>query len=125
MVGAVAIALILTSRSGDRPLVPGSEEQLAHGEEVFQANCATCHGDELQGTFVGPPFLNDIYAPEHHPDDAFRQAVANGVQPHHWDFAGMPPIPGLSDDDVEAVISYVRSVQEENGIGDEEPSAAR
>jgi mono/diheme cytochrome c family protein len=125
VVGAVAIALILTSRSGDRPLVPGSEEQLAHGEEVFQANCATCHGDELQGTFVGPPFLNDIYAPEHHPDDAFRQAVANGVQPHHWDFAGMPPIPGLSDDDVEAVISYVRSVQEENGIGDEEPSAAR
>ena len=125
MVGAVAIALILTSRSGDRPLVPGSEEQLAHGEEVFQANYATCHGDELQGTFVGPPFLNDIYAPEHHPDDAFRQAVANGVQPHHWDFAGMPPIPGLSDDDVEAVISYVRSVQEENGIGDEEPSAAR
>jgi mono/diheme cytochrome c family protein len=125
VVGAVAIALILTSRSGDRPLVPGSEEQLAHGEEVFQANCATCHGDELQGTFVGPPFLNDIYAPEHHPDDAFRQAVANGVHPHHWDFAGMPPIPGLSDDDVEAVISYVRSVQEENGIGDEEPSAAR
>ena len=120
VVGGV-VALFLTTRSEEEVAIePGSPEQLAHGEEVFLSNCSTCHGDELQGTFVGPSFLDDIYAPEHHGDDAFHAAVANGVQPHHWEFAAMPPIPGLSDEDVEAVIAYVRSVQRENGIGVED-----
>lgn len=112
-----AAVIIVAATSEEAPLEAGSPEELAHGQEVFQQNCATCHGDELQGTFVGPPFLDEIYAPEHHPDDAFRNAVANGVQPHHWDFAAMPPVPGLSDQDVDAVIAYVRSQQEAAGIG--------
>jgi mono/diheme cytochrome c family protein len=121
VVVGVVVVLFLTSGSDDQPLEAGSEAQLAHGEQVFQSNCSTCHGDELQGTFVGPSLLDEIYAPDHHGDEAFRAAVARGVQPHHWDFAAMPPIPGLSDEDVEAVISYVRSVQRANGIGANEP----
>ena len=103
--------MVLTSTSEDPP------SELAVGEEVFQANCAACHGEQLEGSLVGPSFLDDIYAPEHHPDDAIRAAVANGVQPHHWDFGAMPPVPGLSDADVEAVIAYVRHEQEDNGVG--------
>ncbi|MGK2930049.1 MAG: c-type cytochrome [Acidimicrobiales bacterium] len=109
----VAAALLLGGgEEADAP-VAGSAEQLALGEEVFVANCATCHGEGAQGGLAGPPLVHEIYEPDHHPDSAFRAAVANGVTPHHWDFAGMPPIQGLSDDDVDAVIAYVRERQQE------------
>ena len=57
-----------------------------------------------------------MYEPNHHGDDAFRSAIANGAAQHHWDFGDMEPIPGLSDDEVDAVIAYVRSVQEKEGF---------
>jgi mono/diheme cytochrome c family protein len=125
LVAAVLIVVVgfgtwLVLRSDSGAPDSGPQAQLARGREVFTANCATCHGHDLRGTFVGPPFLDEIYAPAHHPDDAFRAAVANGVEPHHWDFAAMPPITGLRDADVDAVIAYVRSVQAEHGIGPEE-----
>lgn len=110
----VAVALLLGGgEEADAPVVAGSAEQLALGEEVFVANCATCHGEGAQGGLAGPPLVHEIYEPDHHPDSAFRAAVANGVTPHHWDFAGMPPIQGLSAEDVDAVISYVRERQHE------------
>jgi len=123
--GLVAVAAIVAfalvagggDDSGERA-APGSPEQLAEGAEVFEQSCQTCHGPEARGGLAGPPLIHEIYAPDHHPDQAFRTAVAQGVQPHHWDFAGMPPIPGLDDADVEAVIAYVRSLQREAWGGD-------
>lgn len=121
-VGVVAIAaivaIVLTTTGGsDAPPEPGSPEELALGEEVFADNCATCHGERLRGGLAGPPLISEIYVPDHHPDSAIRAAVANGVEPHHWDFAAMPPIPGLSDADVEAVIAYIRDVQRDTWGG--------
>lgn len=86
------------------------------GRRLFAANCAQCHGSELQGTTRGPSLLSVVYAPDHHPDGAFRSAIANGVVPHHWDFGAMPPIPGLTDDDITQIIGYVRDVQQRNGF---------
>ena len=117
LVAAVVASVVLTRSSSD-PLVPGSPEQLAVGEQVFTRNCVTCHGERLRGGLAGPPLVDEIYVPEHHPDSAIRAAIANGVRPHHWDFAGMPPIPGLSDEEVEAVIAYVRTEQRRAWGGD-------
>ena len=119
IVVAVVAALLITSGSGsDEPPAPGSPEQLALGEEVFTESCQTCHGEGLRGGLAGPPLISEIYRPDDHPDSAIRAAVANGVQPHHWEFAGMPPIPGLSETDVDAVIAYIRDVQREAWGGD-------
>lgn len=123
VVVAIGVGIALTAGDSDGSDEPASGGELvAAGGEVFAANCSTCHGDDLRGTFVGPPLLHEIYLPDHHPDSAIRAAVANGVTPHHWDFAGMPPIP-LEDDEVDAVIAYIRAEQEAAGIGDDEGTA--
>ena len=86
------------------------------GEELFVASCAVCHGLDLRGSPTGPPFLVPTYAPNHHGEEAFQQAVASGVAPHHWSFGPMEPIPGLSRDDVSKIVEYVRTMQEAEGI---------
>jgi hypothetical protein len=65
---------------------------------------------------MGPSHLSIVYEPNHHPDDSFRSAVANGAPQHHWDFGDMAPVSGLSDQDVDAVIAYVRAEQQRQGF---------
>ncbi len=89
---------------------------MARGAELFSNNCARCHGESLGGTNQGPPLLHEYYVPSHHADAAFLSAVRRGVAPHHWDFAPMPPIDGLSDDDVAAIVAHVRQQQRDAGL---------
>ena len=88
-----------------------------NGADLFAANCAQCHGAQADGTLMGPPLVHRLYEPGHHPDFAFQNAVANGVLAHHWDFGDMPPVAGLSQDDVAAITAYVRGLQRQAGIG--------
>lgn len=115
----IVLATVLAAGCGGGGGSGGSgADVVAKGEDLYQGEgtCATCHGDDLKGTPMGPPFLDAIYAPSHHPDAAFVNAVQRGVQPHHWQFGPMPPLPHLSEADIEAITAYVRSVQEANGI---------
>ena len=131
---AVAAALLLSTLSlfgacGEG--TPGSDdsaetgssasELVARGERLYDETCAVCHGSDLEGSETGPPFLSPIYAPNHHPDEAFYAAVAEGVQPHHWDFGAMPAQPSVSPDEVEAIVAFIRAEQEAAGIT-EDPS---
>ena len=86
------------------------------GRALFIQTCSTCHGVDLQGTDRGPPFLNPIYGPGHHSDAAFRLAVQRGVISHHWRFGNMPKIEGLTDEQVEEIIKFVREQQALAGI---------
>ena len=88
------------------------------GEIAFNARCAVCHGANAVGTGLGPPLAHRIYEPGHHQDFAIRSAIRNGVAAHHWQFGDMPPVPGVSDADVAAIICYVRAVQRDAGIID-------
>jgi mono/diheme cytochrome c family protein len=97
---------------------PYDDPQLAQGQELFEANCAACHGVDLEGTDSGPPFLHEVYVPSHHGDIAFFMAAEQGVQPHHWDFGAMPPVPTVDRDDVQLIVDYVRARQEDAGITD-------
>jgi mono/diheme cytochrome c family protein len=120
-VGVVMVLLLAMGCGGDEPSSNGGEGSpesalIAQGEDLFGERCAACHGNDLMGTTVGPPFLDPIYAPNHHPDEAFYSAVANGVQPHHWDFGAMPPQPSVTEDEVRAIIAFVRAEQQEAGI---------
>jgi mono/diheme cytochrome c family protein len=99
----------------------GDSDLIARGREAYEQTCAACHGADLKGTSTGPPFLDPIYAPNHHPDQSFYSAVANGVAPHHWDFGPMPPQTAVATAEVEAIIAYVRAEQEAAGIT-EDPS---
>ena len=91
-------------------------EELDTGKQLYEANCASCHGPELQGTDKGPPFLHRVYEPSHHGDAAFQMAARNGVRAHHWKFGDMLPVPGLKPDDVAHITAYVRMQQRKAGI---------
>lgn len=99
---------------------PSSPDQsapaVARGAEVYAASCASCHGEDLRGTDKGPSHLSIVYEPNHHTDDSFRSAIANGAPQHHWTFGDMPAIGGLSPEDVDSVIAFVRAEQQRQGF---------
>lgn len=39
-----------------------------------------------------------------------------GVRSHHWRFGDMPPVDGLTRNDVAKVIAYIRRIERANGI---------
>lgn len=87
-----------------------------NGAVAFAGSCASCHGTDLRGTDEGPSLLSEVYEPGHHPDDAFRAAIARGSRAHHWDFGDMPPVTDLEPDDIDAVIAFIRDQQETHGL---------
>ena len=86
------------------------------GAELYAANCASCHGSDMRGTDRGPSHLSIVYEPNHHGDDSFRSAIAQGARAHHWNFGDMPAVGGLADDEVDAIIAFIRSEQERQGF---------
>lgn len=88
------------------------------GEQVYASTCIACHGAAGTGTPAGPPLVHEVYVPSHHADISFLLAVRNGVQPHHWEFGPMPPLPGVTDEQVADVVAYVRSLQRDAGLID-------
>jgi mono/diheme cytochrome c family protein len=115
---AVTGIVLLGACGGDDTEVVAGAADPDRGEQLFDANCAACHGPAGTGTTVGPPLVHEIYEPGHHSDESFQVAVAQGVTAHHWDFGPMPPIGGLDRDDVADITAYVRDLQREAGIID-------
>jgi len=95
---------------------PGFMPNPAKGERLFKKNCATCHGENLKGTDKGPPLLHRIYEPNHHSDVAVQLAVKNGSRQHHWRFGDMPPVAGLTREDVGHITAYIRRQQRAAGV---------
>ena len=87
------------------------------GKRGFEAKCIACHGVNAAGVDgAGPPLVHKIYEPSHHGDASFWLATQNGVRAHHWKFGNMPPVDGLSKADVDAIVAYIRALQQANGI---------
>jgi len=86
------------------------------GRTLFQGNCAKCHGTDARGTDKGPPLIDSTYRPGHHADMVFHLAVKDGAKQHHWHFGDMPPVPGLTPEQVGHIIAWVRQEQRRAGI---------
>jgi mono/diheme cytochrome c family protein len=91
-------------------------EEHLDGEILFNANCATCHGERALGTDRGPPLAHIIYEPSHHADVAFVIAAERGVRAHHWNFGDMAPVPAVNREQLQEIVAYVRFLQQEVGI---------
>ncbi len=104
--------------TSDAPAPPTTAAALAipDGAAVYQQYCAECHGVDLRGTDKGPSQLSIIYEPNHHGDYAYRVAIREGTREHHWWFGDMPPVEGITDLEIEKVISYIRAEQERLGF---------
>jgi mono/diheme cytochrome c family protein len=110
------LGVLLVACGGNSGDSVGSGIDVARGEQLFDANCAACHGPRAMGSVSGPPLVHEIYEPGHHSDEAFQIAVAQGSPQHHWTFGPMPAIPGLDRDEVADITAYVRELQREAGI---------
>ena len=86
------------------------------GAELFTANCSDCHGPTAGGSSQDPPLIDSTYEPGHHADFSFHVAVNQGSPQHHWPFGDMDPVPGLSPEEVDRIVCYVRELQYANGI---------
>ena len=119
----VIVALVLaacgSSTDGDQGgtgIRPQDPPLVSLGADLFQASCAGCHGTDVRGTENGPSLLSQVYEPNHHADISFLLAVERGSPAHHWRFGDMPAIDGLGQDDVEAIVAFVRETQRIEGF---------
>ena len=119
-VALVTVLVLLLTACGS----PGDDNDaagdvLATGKVAFESRCAGCHGFDAVGTDTGPPLVHQVYEPGHHPDWAIRNAIADGVRSHHWNFGDMPAVEGVEEDEVTAIICYVRDLQRQADIHSE------
>ena len=97
--------------------VPALSEKASIGQTAFNENCAACHGINAAGQDgIAPPLIHIIYEPSHHGDQSYYLAAKNGVRAHHWPFGNMPPVEGISDQEVADITFYIRELQRANGI---------
>ena len=120
--GALALIAAGCGGGGDAEVarrlaaLPPTPAEHRAGEQLYDRNCAGCHGTHARGTDKGPPLAHRVYVPGHHSDQAFYLAARNGVAAHHWRFGNMPPQPQVSAADISAIVRYVRWVQREAGV---------
>jgi mono/diheme cytochrome c family protein len=113
------VLLVAACGGGGDPgtgIQPQDPQLVGAGAGLYALNCAVCHGDDLRGTPTGPSLLSVVYEPGHHGDGAFQLAVLQGSRAHHWQFGDMPPVPGLTVGDVEAIVAFVRERQRIEGF---------
>ena len=91
--------------------------QIARGGELYQQNCAQCHGVDAEGApnwhqpaadgKYPPPALNGTAHAWHHPLAALKHTIRNGTQA----IGGNMPAHGdkLSEQDIEDVIAWFQN----------------
>lgn len=92
-------------------------DQLSQGEQLFQQNCASCHGvnaeltadwkkTDINGKYPPPP-LNGTAHAWHHSMQQLRETIQRGGVA----LGGVMPAfeSKLNDDEIDAVISYFQS----------------
>jgi mono/diheme cytochrome c family protein len=87
----------------------GPQSAVERGSAIYGANCAQCHGADLDGTERGPSLLDPAYRSLTDADIA--DAVRNGVAERVWDFGPMPANGALSDTQIDAIVEYLRAEQ--------------
>ena len=125
-VAAVAGAVYLTSLGkNDGFIDPSADEgRITLGKTVYAANCAACHGANLEGQANWRERLANGRLPApphdktghtwHHPDRLLIDMVKNGLVPGRTAPPGyesdMPAYAGiLTDEEIIAVIAYIKS----------------
>ena len=99
----LAFCLVAAVACGEAPLSPD-----ATGDEIYRARCASCHGRDLEGGggLFNPrgPALGPGSPAADRSDSYYVQTIIRGQ-------GRMPAVRGLTDDQIERVVAYIRSVQ--------------
>ncbi len=106
-----AYALFTTSATAQT--TAAAQAQIDQGEKLFVANCATCHGMNLQGSAVGPSLIGVGAASVDFQVGTGRMPLAANSQQ-----AERKP-PQFTDEQVKALAAYVATFGPGPGIPDE------
>ena len=125
VVVAAVMALLLAGLSACSPTPkanPADAKQVALGKTVYAAQCAVCHGANLQGQSDWQVRKADKKLPApphdasghtwHHDDDTLINITKNGFEKYTGPGyeTDMPKYSGvLSDDEILAVLAYIKS----------------
>jgi mono/diheme cytochrome c family protein len=119
--GMTAFVLFQSPKLPPLSADPANATQVAAGQATYAANCASCHGDKLQGQpnwkdrkpdgkLPAPPH-NATGHTWHHPDqqlfDITKRGVMAIVSNYQSDMIGFGD--KLSDADIWAVLAYIKS----------------
>ncbi len=122
MIGLVAVNMSLNRGSGGQRIDPNDSSQVASGQQLYMANCASCHGARLEGQAnwqlelpgggrLAPPHDQTGHT-WHHPDQYLFEMTKYGGQPYSPE-GYKNNMPGfgnqLSDTQIWAVLSYIKS----------------
>ena len=70
------------------------------GKEIYEENCASCHGKDRLG-LTAPPLIPEYL--ERYPESKLKKVVKNGIPATQ-----MPAFPNLSEEELRALIAYIR-----------------
>jgi mono/diheme cytochrome c family protein len=108
-----AILLTAVGIAGCGPSEPADPAAL------FANNCAVCHGRAGEGVDdQGPSLLEAAYLADALSDEAIASAVRDGVASSDERWAPMPGFPRFDDEELDAVVGYVRELQRRAALPD-------
>lgn len=84
----------------------------ADAKEIWEKNCAKCHGndgkgDTKMGKKVGVKDYTDAKVQAEMTDDRMFKSIKEGIK--DGDKTKMKPAEGLSDDEIKAMVGFVRA----------------
>ena len=113
--GAVGLVALLTAGCGDGSSV--TAEEIATGQELFRASCATCHGRDAEGMpKLGKSLHRNEFVSGLDDEELLRffEIGRPADHPLNERRVDMPPKggnPALEEDDLRLIAAYVRSIQ--------------
>ncbi|WP_370399768.1 c-type cytochrome [Sulfitobacter sp. JB4-11] len=129
LIGAALYALYTVGQEADRTVLRDTDTPtIALGADVYEANCASCHGADLEGQadwrspgedgrLPAPPHDETGHTWHHDGDTLFRLTkYGTGALIGDPDYASNMPIYAgvLSDEEIIAVLSYIKSTWPED-----------
>jgi cytochrome c oxidase cbb3-type subunit 3 len=82
---------------------PGDPEKIAHGKQLYAANCGFCHGTDARGGETGPNLVRSALVLNDQHSELIRPVVLGGRPAQ-----GMPPIQ-LADKEIEDIAEFIHA----------------
>jgi mono/diheme cytochrome c family protein len=92
-----------------KPSTSAPESPAMTGYGIFRERCFKCHAINREGGRVGPDLNVPKNVLEYRPEEQVRAYVRNPVA---FRYGNMPPHPDLSDAQLDALIAYLRAMQD-------------
>jgi len=109
-------AAIGCSKSGDEGAKAASTGNVAHGKQIFEVTCATCHAADGTGVKgLGKPLVDSEFVKKSSDADVVKMVIEGRPpdDPLNTTKIAMPPRggnAGLSDADVADAVAYLRTL---------------